>query len=54
MKFDYKKYLPLMIKISGYMMSFAFVVVTVAQQSTCFAFYHQPKCPESLLETDED
>lgn len=52
MKFDFKKYLPTIIKLSGYMMAFAWVVTNFTQQSTCFAIFHQPKTPSALLESD--
>lgn len=53
MKFDFKKYMPIIVKLSGCMMAFAVVVTNFTQNSTCFAIFHQPKVPNSLLESDE-
>lgn len=49
MKFNIKKCLPAIIKISSCAMAFAGVIVTLSQNSTCLALYHQPEVPKSLL-----
>ncbi len=54
MKFKYKKYLSLIIKVSGYITSFALTIAFLAQNSTCFAIYYQPKMPKSLIESDAE
>ena len=50
----FKKYLPIIMKFGGCVMTLALVVANFSQSSTCFAMYHQPKVPKSLLETNEE
>lgn len=54
MKFNLKKFMPIIMKISGSMMALALVIANFSQHSTCLALYNQPKVPESLLEKDDE
>lgn len=54
MKFNLKKYMPAIMKISGSIMTLAVVVANFTQNSTCLALYNQPKVPASLLDKDAE
>ena len=54
MKFNFKKYMPTIMKISGTMMALAVVIANFSQNSTCLALYNQPKVPASLLDKDAE
>jgi len=43
----------ILLKASGSIMAFAFCIATLSQNTTCASLFHQPKMPESLIETDE-
>lgn len=49
-----KKYMSILLKLSGCITTLSLCVVALAQNSTCWGMYHQPKVPASLLEKDED
>lgn len=47
------KILAALLKASGSIMSIAFCIAVLSQNSTCASIFHQPKMPEALIEADE-